>query len=113
VTVTHPLHPLCGQRLEVVRVRRGADPDLIVRLPDGRHAALAQSSTADALPQLPADPPEASTSMPLLDVDGLRHMVALIARIRNPDRTPRAEPAGGLGIVAPPPYAAAHPPAVR
>ena len=31
VTITHPHHPLRGQRVEVVRVRRGADPDLIVR----------------------------------------------------------------------------------
>jgi hypothetical protein len=48
VTITHPLHPLRGQRVALVRIRRGvskASTDLIVRLPDGTHAAIAISST--------------------------------------------------------------------
>src|SRR5437588_105797 len=45
VTITHPHHPLSGQRCEVVRIRRGVDPDLIVRLRDGSHAAIAMSWT--------------------------------------------------------------------
>ena len=43
VTITHPYHPLKGQQVEVVRVLRGPDPDLIVRFPDGRHTAYAQT----------------------------------------------------------------------
>ena len=31
VTITHPHHPLHGQTAEVIRIRRGVDPDLIVR----------------------------------------------------------------------------------
>ena len=54
VTITHPHHPLCGQPVAVLRLRRGANPDLIVRLPDGSHAAIAVSLTdygnATALP---------------------------------------------------------------
>src|SRR6516165_12645653 len=45
VTITHPHHPLRGQRCEVVFIRRGIDPDLILRLADGTHAAIAMSWT--------------------------------------------------------------------
>ena len=29
--VIHPHHPLYGQQVEIIRVRRGPDPDLIIR----------------------------------------------------------------------------------
>ncbi|HZO26939.1 MAG TPA: DUF5372 family protein [Chloroflexota bacterium] len=77
--MSHPHHPLCGQRVEVVRVRRGADPDLIVRLPDGRHAAIAQSWTAE--PHRPAAERPAAAA-PLLAADGLRELAALVAHLR-------------------------------
>src|SRR5215471_17941490 len=67
-TITHPHHPLRGQRVEIIRLRRGIDPDLIVRLPDGRHAAIALSGT-DYL-----GPPAADSPLPadhLLDLNGL------------------------------------------
>jgi uncharacterized protein DUF5372 len=84
-TVTHPHHPLCGQRLAVIRVRRGADPDLIVRLPDGLHAALSVSWTDYAAPADPSPPP---ASLPLLDGDGLRQAAELIDRMRQEGRAP-------------------------
>jgi Family of unknown function (DUF5372) len=88
VTVSRPHHPLRGQRVEVVHVRRGADPDLIVRLPDGRHAAIAQSWTTE--PDRPAaECPAAATS--LLAADGLRELAALVARLR--ERGPAANEA--------------------
>src|SRR5262245_46035671 len=74
-----------GQRVTRVRGRQGADPDLIVRLPDGTHTALAMSSTdyagapADAPPQHPA---------PLLALDGLRQVVRLVACCRQRARGP-------------------------
>jgi len=75
VTIKHPCHPLNGQQVEVIRVRRGPDPDLIVRIPDGRHAAVALSLTNYA----------GSTEiewleerLPLLDLDGLRQIVAFL-----------------------------------
>jgi hypothetical protein len=43
--VTHPHHPLYGQRVQLIRVRRGPDPDLIIRMPDGYHGAIAASLT--------------------------------------------------------------------
>jgi hypothetical protein len=83
VTVTHPFHPLRGQRVEVVRIRWGADPDLIVRHPDGLHAAIALGGTDYAtLPDIepPSIPPH------LLDFDGLCLAVQLIDRIRQESR---------------------------
>lgn len=88
MTITHPQHPLCGQQVAVVRSRRGTDPDLIVRLPNGLHAAVAMSWTDyAALPAL--DPP--SGPVPLLDVNGLRQAVHLITRLRQEGRCPATE----------------------
>src|SRR5438552_6953711 len=80
VTVTHPHHPLCGQKLEIIQVRRGLDPDLIVRLPDGHHAAIAMSGTDWASP-----PHDVTSPRPdhLLDLDGLRQARRLIDRITD------------------------------
>jgi hypothetical protein len=66
----------------VVRVRRGADPDLIVRLPDGRHAAIALSGT-DYLA-----PPEADTPPPkhLLELNGIRSVLQLLDRLSRDGR---------------------------
>jgi Family of unknown function (DUF5372) len=78
VSITHPHHPLRGQRVEIIRLRRGRDPDLIVRLPDGRHAAIALSST-DYLSSL--DSPFRPAAEHLLDLEGLRSVIQLLDRI--------------------------------
>jgi uncharacterized protein DUF5372 len=88
VTITHPFHPLRGQQVEVILIRRGRDPDLIIRLPDGLHAAVAMSSTDYASPpegDLPSGPAH------LLDFDGLRQMVQLIDHLHQTVRYPQAE----------------------
>jgi hypothetical protein len=83
--VTHPFHPLRGQRVEVIRIRRGTDPDLIIRHPDGRHAAIAMSWTNyTAQPEVDRAP----VAPPLLDVAGLRQVVQFIEHIRQPARFP-------------------------
>jgi hypothetical protein len=87
VTVTHPHHPLRGQQVEIVRLRRGTHPQLIVRLPDGRHAAIALSDT-DYL----ASPEDQRPPRPdhLLDLNGLRQVLQVldrIARERRPTTT--------------------------
>jgi Family of unknown function (DUF5372) len=68
VTVTHPHHPLHGQKVEIIRIRRGADPDLIVRLPDGYHGAIAASLTDYGGPP---DLDCSSAEPPLLSIEGL------------------------------------------
>src|SRR3954466_16404387 len=96
VTITHPHHPLRGQRVEIVRLRRGIDPDLIVRLPDGRHVAIAMSST-DYLVS-PEAPPRA-TAEHLLDLGGLRSVVQLLDLIAR--RPP--PPSTDVGAASTPP----------
>ena len=82
VTITHPHHPLYRQQVEVIRCRRGADPDLIVRLPDGRHAAVAMSWTDYAgATEPPTDP-----SPGLLALAGLRQMVQWLDHWRQERR---------------------------
>jgi hypothetical protein len=88
VTITHPHHPLCGQQVAVVRLRRGANPDLIVRLPDGTHAAIALHLTDyGATPDAPSSPSPTSS---LLDVEGLRQAAQFIAQLRHEGRFPAA-----------------------
>jgi hypothetical protein len=78
--VTHPHHPLYGQRVQLVRVRRGQDPDLIVRLSDGSHGAIAASLTdyagAAAVAPDPVEPP-------LLMLEGLWQIAQFIEQQRQ------------------------------
>jgi hypothetical protein len=80
VTVTHPHHPLFQQKVAVIRIRRGPDPDLIIRCPDGFHGAISASWTDysfNPVFDLMPDPP------PLLDITGLFEMARLIEQIRQ------------------------------
>src|SRR4051794_2819471 len=89
VTITHPHHPLRGQKVEIILIRRGLDPDLIVRLPDGHHAAIAMSGTDYA------SPPEGEASPRpdhLLDLQGLRQLRLLLDRIAHEGRSATDRP---------------------
>jgi hypothetical protein len=83
VTITHPHHPLRGQRVEIVRIRRGNDPDLIVVAPDGRHTAIALSSTdyRDSSLEIPFT----VTAEHLLDLDGLRRVIQWLDCLARPE----------------------------
>src|SRR5207247_5566813 len=70
VTITHPHHPLWGQRCEVIFIRRGVDPDLILRLADGTHAAIAISWTDSGEGQA-LSAAQTGSDLPLLDLPGL------------------------------------------
>src|SRR5262245_59160995 len=67
------------------------DPDLIVRLPGGRHAAIALSSTDYAA--LPGDTPEPAPRH-LLDLAGLRQVIQLLDHIarRGPSASSDGDP---------------------
>ncbi|MCP4537506.1 MAG: hypothetical protein GY832_10200 [Chloroflexi bacterium] len=85
VTITHPYHPLYGQQVKVIRVCRGADPDITVQFPDGLHVVVAMSWTDYVAPQgfgSSLAPPH------LLDFSGLRQTVRLVARMRQEGRYP-------------------------
>ena len=64
-------------------MRQGADPDLMVQLPDGTHAALAMSPTDSAGVPAPREPPS-----PLLALDGRRQVAHLLAQLRQQGRFP-------------------------
>ena len=82
VTITHPHHPLYQQQVEILRIRRGADPDLIVRLPDGMHGAVAMSWTDYAgIADIPSTEPP-----PLLALAGLRELVQRVAQRQQQSR---------------------------
>lgn len=66
--MTHPHHPLHGKLVQLIRVRRGPDPDLIIRMPDGSHGAIAASLTDD---HGPSDPDVSAIDLPLLAIEGL------------------------------------------
>jgi hypothetical protein len=86
VTITHPHHPLSGQQLPVVCVRNGERPDVIVRLPDGSHAAVALSATDAAADAAAGVPPVVAAH--LLDLHGLRQMAQFIDGLRRSGRFP-------------------------
>lgn len=88
--MTHPHHPLYGQRVQLIRVRRGPDPDLIVRLPDGYHGAIAASLTDYGGP---SDPTLLAAAPPLLSVEGLWQIAQWVAQHQE-----RHTPAGGHGL---------------
>lgn len=90
MTVTHPFHPLHGQRVRLIRVRRGSDPDLIIRLPDGYHGAIAASLT-DYAGACEAD--SGATVPALLSIEGLWQIAQFIEQQRQ-----RHLLAGGLTI---------------
>ena len=88
MTITHPHHPLQGQRVTVTRVRRGPDPDLIIRFPDGFYGAIAASWTDYAVESGIAP---FSDLPPLLDPRGLYQMAQLVAQLCNRHRANNAE----------------------
>lgn len=73
--------------MEIVSIGRGIDPDLIVKLPDGRHFPIALTGTDHALP---------SQTEPLtvtghrLDIEGLRQIRRQLDELA---RLPRDGPA--------------------
>src|SRR5438046_10622787 len=87
VTVTHPHHPLYGQQVEIIRVRRGPDPDLIIRHLDGYHGAIAASWTtyASASGALPAEKP------PVLDLEGLCQLACVVEQLQQRSRPSRED----------------------
>jgi Family of unknown function (DUF5372) len=91
VTITHPAHPLHNQQVEIIRIRRGPDPDLIIRLPDGSHVAIAASSTNYATgSDLEIQP--LISNPPLLDLEGLFRIAQLFDQLRAQGRFPEQSP---------------------
>lgn len=86
MTITHPQHPLHGQQLPIVGIRHGERPDVVVRLPDGSHAAIALDATDYAVPPTALIRPACASH--LLDLGGLRRMAQLIDGLRRREQSP-------------------------
>src|SRR5262249_534294 len=84
-----------GQRVEIVQRGSGIDPDLIVPRADGRHFAVALSST-DSDPLCDGHPTPAANH--LLELAGLRQArcVSRSLSAADPDANPRAPAANGI-----------------
>jgi len=80
VSVTHAHHPLYGQRVQLVRVRRGPDPDLIIRMPDGYHGAIAASLTDY---NGPTGSDVSTMDLPLLSIEGLWRIAQWVQQQRE------------------------------
>ena len=76
VVITHPVHPMVGQSLPVIRhVRALGGSALVVRFPDG-HAAIIPVHWTDLRPAVP--PLQLRGRLPLLHPVALQQMRALV-----------------------------------
>ena len=75
--------------MKVIRLRRGPDPDLIVQLEDGTHAAIAMSGTDYAA--VPGPTPATMVPPHLLALDGLAQAARFIEHLRQDGRFPEAD----------------------
>jgi hypothetical protein len=82
VKVTHPHHPLYGQKGRVIRARRGLHPRLTIELSDGTQARVDPRHTDFVVSTMPKSVRGAG---PLLDVDGLLHIIKIINRMKCED----------------------------
>jgi len=83
----------------VIYIQRGADPDLMVQRPDGRHVMIAMSWTDYA--GCAGDEPDLSP--PLLAIEGLGQIVCLIEGMRREGRYPAEDTLGKLAGPRPKP----------
>lgn len=75
ITITHPHHPLSGQRIELLNVLRGPNSRLVVKMPDDSRALLPRDWTDYGCP---AESCESVRVTHLLPVEGLRELIKII-----------------------------------
>jgi len=81
VTVTHPHHPLNGQKLELVGVLRGPDSPLVVKMPDGSRARMQRDWTDYT--SLAGDC-DLTNITHLLSVESLREIIKIVGLTQVP-----------------------------
>ena len=69
VTITHPHHPFNGQKCELIKVRRGPNPLLVVKMSNGKEARLPRDWTDHDVSTAPDF---------LLSIEGLRELLKII-----------------------------------
>lgn len=81
VKVTHPFHPLHGEKLMVERAMRGKlSHILVLRSPDGKSVRVRRDWTD--YDGAPGDE-EASAPVPLLDIRGLREAAKIVEQLKR------------------------------
>jgi hypothetical protein len=83
--ITHPYHPLRGQKLELINVPRRVNSKLMLRHPDGRNIRIPRDWTDYNTPQ--AEQRKASHAH-LLDIKGLREIARFISNINSENSEP-------------------------
>jgi hypothetical protein len=77
ITITHPHHPLNGQKLELISVRRGPNSVLLVKMLNGVRARLPRDWTdygCSSLDEASTDPAQ------FLSIEGLRKIIKIISQ---------------------------------
>ena len=78
-TVTHPFHPLRGQRFEVLKLRRAAGVDsLILRHPQRGSYTVAQDWTDWGLPEVTTGEPTLTAKLDAASLMGLAELLAML-----------------------------------
>ncbi len=83
--------------MKVIYIRRGADPDLMVQRPDGRHVMVAMSWTDYA----GSEDKEPGLEPPLLEIEGLNQVVVLIEGMRREGHYPAKDDCSELAAPLP------------
>jgi len=82
VTITHPHHPLYGQKCELIKVRRGPNPVLVIKMPNGKEARLPRDWTDYDMSTAPDS---------LLPIEGLREIIKIIGQLDEANASENCE----------------------
>jgi hypothetical protein len=85
VTITHPRHPLQGQRFEFIEVNQGDAASVTIRHLDGTQNTLPLGWTDYVDSSASALSSDTTDTSHLLDLEGLLDVVKIVARIKNGD----------------------------
>ena len=85
VTITHPQHPLQGQRFEFIEVNQGDAASVTIRHLDGTQNTLPLGWTDYVDSLASASSSDTTDTSHLLDLEGLLDVVKIVARIKNGD----------------------------
>jgi hypothetical protein len=85
VTITHPQHPLRGQRFEIIEVNQGDAPSITIRHPDGTQNTIPLGWTDYVDSSASALSSDTTDTSHLLDIKGLLDVVRIIAGIKSGD----------------------------
>jgi hypothetical protein len=81
VTVTHPYHPLRGQKLEILRAGKGSN--VLVRLEGGASLEIPSEYTDYAAPSPLAAQDSTDSAVGLHSLDTLREIITTVSHLKS------------------------------